>query len=80
MKVFGQLGDHIAVRQMLGQFPARLDVDRVSGIQGRVEDVGRVCAFAQRKLDRILFVRLSSTVITLVKLKGDMRLGEMSFM
>lgn len=65
---------------MLGQFPAWLDVDRVSGVQRRVEDIGRVCAFAQRKLDRILLVRLSSAVVTLVEFERDMRLGEIEMM
>jgi len=59
---------------MLGQFPAGLDVERVSRIQRRIEDVGRVCAFAQRKLDRVLFICLSSTVVTLVKFERDVRL------
>ena len=72
--MLGQPRDHVTVRQMLGQFPTGLDVDRVSGIQRRIEDVGRVGAFAQRKLDRILFVRFSSTVVTFIKFERDMGL------
>ena len=60
---------------MLGQFPTGLDVERVSRIQRRVENVGRVCAFTQRKLDRVLFVGLSSTVVTFVKFERDVGLG-----
>jgi len=74
VKVFRQLGDNVTIGQMLGQFPTGLDVERVSRIQRRVENVGRVCAFAQRKLDRVLFVRFSSTVVTFVKFERDVRL------
>jgi hypothetical protein len=63
----------------MGQFPAGLDIERVSGIQRRVEDVGRVCAFAQRKLDGVLFVRFSSTVVAFVKFERDVRLQDVSF-
>ena len=74
VKVFRQLGDNVTIGQMLGQFPTGLDIERVSRIQRRVENVGRVCAFAQRKLDRVLFVRLSSTIVTFVKFERDVRL------
>ena len=43
-----------------------------------------MCAFAQRKLDRVLLVCFSSTVVTFVKFERDVRLegrdDEMSFM
>lgn len=74
--MLGQPGDHVTIRQMLGQFPAGLDVERVSVVERRVEDIGRVGAFAQRKLDRILFVRFAPTVIALVKLERDVRLKD----
>ena len=65
---------------MLGQFPARLDIERVSGVERRVEDIGRMCAFAQRKLDRILFVCFTPAVITLVKFECDVRLERLEIM
>ena len=41
-----QLLDDETVRDMLREFPAGLDVERMPRVEGRVEDVGRVRALA----------------------------------
>lgn len=55
-KVLRQLLNDKTIRQVLGQFSSWLHVQRVSGIQGRVENVGRMSTFAQRELDRVFFI------------------------
>jgi len=41
----------------------------MTGIQGRVKDIGRMSTFAQRDLDGIFFVGFSPAIVTLVQLE-----------
>ena len=55
--------------------PAGLYVKRMASIQCRIQDIWRMSTFAQREFDGILFVRFSSSVISLIQLEGDMWLS-----
>lgn len=59
------------ILEVLGELLARLNIQGVSGIKSRVENVRRMRAFAEGQFDRVLFVGLPSSMVALIQFKCD---------
>ena len=66
--------DNERVGQVLCELAAGLHVERVAGVERRVEHVGGVRALGEGELDRILLVGLASPVITFIELKPRLKM------
>lgn len=51
--------------------PSRLHIQRVASIQCRVKNIRRVGALTQGESDGVLLIRLSSAVVSLIKLERN---------
>jgi hypothetical protein len=49
--------------------PSLLHIQRVSSIERRVKNIGRMSTFAQRKLDGIFLVGFSPPIVALIQLE-----------
>ena len=66
--------DDERVGQVLCELAAGLHVERVAGVEGRVEHVGGMRALGEGEFDRVLLVGLSSPVITFIELKPSLKM------